>query len=116
MSECWRDGRITAGEVSALKVFCEVHQLTVEEHDSVVDELGVDRHGLIDDANQRFADWLRARREELPPGSGALRYKPAGAQPPWRRRLPNAPAGWQNALAGLAGVLVFVGLVIVFVS
>jgi hypothetical protein len=109
MTDRWRKGRINLNEILdnilALKVFCEVHQLNLEEHETAVDEVGLDRGELIDSSNQPFADWLKARRQLLPTGSGGLRFAAPMRQVMWKMRLPQPPTAWQNAVAGVAALV-----------
>lgn len=116
MSERWRDGPVTFEEVHGLKVFCEVHKLTVEEHEAVVDQLGVDSRKLVDDSNQPFSEWLRMRRRTLPRGSGALRFKPLDRPSPWKLKLHDPPASWQNVLAGIAAVTLIASLIVLILA
>jgi hypothetical protein len=115
MTERWGDALITFDEVRALKVFCEVHRLTADEHETIADEVGIDQRELMDDNNQRFVDWLRMRRQSLPLGSGALRFALPEDNPPWKLRLPEPPPTWQNVVAGVAAVVVVASLIVLFV-
>jgi hypothetical protein len=113
MTERWGDALISFDEVRALKVFCEVHRLTPDEHKTIADEVGIDHRELVDDNNQRFVEWLRMRRESPPLGSGALRFAPLEEDPPWKLRLPEPPPTWQDVVAGLAAVVAIASLIVV---
>ena len=36
LTDCWRKGRILLDDIHSIQVFCEVHQITLEEHRLVV--------------------------------------------------------------------------------
>jgi hypothetical protein len=98
VAQSWEDGRLSLGEISALKVYCEIFGLSVKEHEGIVDKVGVNRRELIDADNRPFATWLETRRIPLVAGSGCLKYTPVQETPPWRRKLFTAPLSWQNLL------------------
>jgi hypothetical protein len=122
MAALWGKGRLGVNEVleniRSLKVFIEVHRLSLEEHEAAADAAGLDRRELIDANNQALADWLAARRRPLAPGSGALHYALPARPAPWKQHLPPPPATWQNIGAGLAafGLVVAVALVVAAVA
>lgn len=113
MAEFWRNKRITPDQVRALKTFCEAHTLTVEEHAAIAGEVGIPGDELVDEVGQRLDDWLRARRQSLPRGSGGLRFAPPDTAPPWTQRLPAPPPVWQNAVAGLASLVIIAALIVI---
>ena len=112
LSERWHKGRLTLEDVRALKVLAETYTLTAEEHEAVAAKVGIDRRELMDENNQLFLDWLRARRQALPPGSAALHFEPAPRTAPWKLRLPAPPAAWQNAAAGVAVTMIVIALIV----
>jgi len=111
MADRWQRNRLTLDDIQALKVYAETHSLSVEEHEAIVDKVGVDRRELIDANNRPFADWLASRRQSLPPGSGSFRYQPSNKPSPWVKRLGNPPTTLQNILAGLAGILLIASII-----
>lgn len=114
MKDLWKDRRMGLSEIQTLKVFCEVHHLTVEEHEAVVEAVQVDWRELVDENHVAFSDWLRARRQNYPAGSGALRYAIPLTPVRWKKHLPKPPTAWQNPAAGLSVVLIVVLFLMLF--
>ncbi len=115
MEAMWRKGRLTVQDVRALKVLCEVHQLTPAEHEDIAADVRVGRRELMDEVNQHFDDWLKARRQPPPAGTGALRFATQWA-PAWKRRLRQPPPAWQTALAGLAALALVAAAIVIVVA
>jgi len=104
LAERWHKGRLMPDDVRAIQVFCEVHQITVEEHRAAVAEVGLDVRELMDEHSHSFEDWLASRRKSRAAGSGALRAQPAEGPSPWLKKV-TLPAGWQTGLAVAAGII-----------
>lgn len=109
-----KKGRLMPDDVHAIQVFCEVHQITLQEHREMVSDVGLDPRELMDEHSRSFEDWLENRRQPLAIGSGGLRYKPEGELNPWKKKLA-LPAGWQTGLAVVAGV-VFMAAVVYIIT
>ena len=104
LTERWKKGRLMPEDVHAIQVFCEVHQITVEEHRGMVAEVGLDSRDLMDEHSRPFEDWLENWRQPLVVGSGALRHQPGGEISPWQKKVA-VPIGWQTGLAVAAGIV-----------
>lgn len=117
LAERWQDGQLTLDEVHALKVFCEVHAVTAEEHEQVAKEVGVERRELTDEESQNLADWLRARRKGEPsaPLERLLTSKALDGTP-WKTPLPPPPTRWQSILAGVATAALVTGTLLIVIS
>ena len=112
LTDCWRRGRILLDDIHSIQVFCEVHQITLEEHRLVVAEVGMDARELVDENNLKFEDWLEIRRKTIPPGSGGLRFEPNEKVSPWQKKL-SLPTAWQTGLAVAAGLILLVAIALI---
>jgi len=108
----WRKGRLLPDDVHALQVFCEVHQITPEEHQAAVREVGLDERDLVDENSRPFEEWLRARRLHPAAGAGALRYDVSENSTVWKKKLA-LPTNLQNGLAIAAGLILVVAIILI---
>lgn len=108
----WKKGRLLPEDVQAIQVFCEVHQITIEEHRQALTEVGLNARELMDEHGHSFEEWLESRRQILPVGSGALRYQSEPDKNLWQKKIA-LPTPWQTSLAILAGILFLAAIIFI---
>ncbi len=107
MIDRWRDRHMTLDEVRALKVFCAVHSIAPEEHESIASEVDVPARELTDEENMSMNEWLRSRRKVTGPTGTSL----SESTPSWALNLPSPPQSWHNRLAVMAVVIIVGGMI-----
>lgn len=104
-------------DIEAVKLFCEMYGINVEEHLSTLGDLKIDPGEWIDANGLRVDEWLAQQRAELPPPTRGALASALSLNPRWQKALPPAPTRLQDygavaaavvLVAALAGVLVTV--------
>lgn len=102
--------------LDTLKVYANIHHISLQEHRDAVAGIDIDPLLLSDRDGTPLTEWL-SRMESLPLSRHGVFVTPLPTKPePWQRRLPVSPPLWQNLVGCLSLLLVLVGIVLLIVA
>ena len=115
MSKRWEKGYLNLDDVHALKIFCQINQISNQEHGGVVEQVGLDSRQLMDEENRAMDDWLAEQNASLPTSNGGLAFAPPDRRV-WKKPISAPPLPWQNLAAIGAAAILLVAVIIIVVN